>query len=395
MKMNVNINDYTYNLPADRIAIFPLEERDLSKLLVYRKGNIFHDKFVELPARLPSETTLYFNNTRVIQARLHFAKKSGAVIEVFLLKPVKPSALLLSVMQSTGSCQWQCTIGNLKRWKDGTVLTAVMNNFNLEAELVDRKDGLVEFRWTGDRSFAEVVDAFGETPLPPYLKRAPVEEDKNRYQTVYSHTDGAVAAPTAGLHFTPRVFDLLRSKGILHQFLTLHVSAGTFQPIKVENAAEHIMHREQVIITKKNLTALLDDKRFVIAVGTTSMRSLESLYWYGVKLAIDPRAEFHISQEDAYILKNELTLSDSLQNVLKKMHDDQTDTITGETSIYIMPGYKFRVCRGLITNFHQPNSTLILLVAAFVGEDWRKIYDEALKNGYRFLSYGDSSLLLP
>jgi S-adenosylmethionine:tRNA ribosyltransferase-isomerase len=395
MKMEVNVRDYTYNLPPDRIAIFPLEERDQSKLLVYQHGNISHDKFVDLPARLNSDVTLYFNNTKVIQARLHFVKASGAGIEVFLLKPVKPSALLLSAMQSTATCQWQCTIGNLKRWKEGTVLTSVMDHFNLEATLLDREEGLVEFRWTGDRSFAEVIDAFGETPLPPYLKRAPVEEDKNRYQTIYSRSEGAVAAPTAGLHFTPRVFDLLKNKGIQYHFLTLHVSAGTFQPVKVENAAEHVMHREQVIITRENLIALLDEKRFVIPVGTTSMRSLESLYWYGVKLAINPHAEFQISQVDAYTLKNDLPLSDALQNVQKKMLADQTDRITGETSIYIMPGYKFRVCRGLITNFHQPNSTLILLVAAFVGEDWRKIYDEALRNDYRFLSYGDSSLLLP
>lgn len=394
MNLNINIKDFTYELPADRIAAHPLEERDQSKLLVYRNGEIVHDKFRGLKDYLPPNATLYFNNTRVIQARLHFEKDSGAAIEVFLLNPVSPSALLNTVMQTTRTCQWKCTIGNLKRWKDGTVLLKNDGKFELKAVLLQRTEGLVEFQWNGDVPFAVIVDHFGETPLPPYLRRAPDEEDRERYQTVYSRNEGAVAAPTAGLHFTPSILDALTEAGIKHQFLTLHVSAGTFQPVKVENAAEHVMHREQVVISRENIAALLE-KRLVIAVGTTSMRSLESLYWYGVKLQHDTGASFYISQQDAYTLEASLSLESSLRNILRKMDDEKMDILTGETAIYIMPGYNFKVCQGLITNFHQPGSTLILLVAAFVGDDWRTIYKAALANNYRFLSYGDSSLLLP
>lgn len=394
MKRSIDIKHYTYELPPEKIATHPLQERDQSKLLVYGDGEILHQKFYELHTQLPSSTTLYFNNTRVIQARLHFEKESGAVIEVFLLHPVSPSTLLNTAMQSTVKCQWRCTIGNLKRWKNDTVLIKRGGQFDLQAILLDRAEGLVEFRWSGDLPFGVVVNEFGETPLPPYIKRAPELEDKDRYQTLYSKNEGAVAAPTAGLHFTHAVLEKMRESGIRQQFLTLHVSAGTFQPVKVENAAEHVMHSEQIVISRENVMALLE-KRFVVAVGTTSMRSLESVYWYGAKLQNDPRASFRISQDDAYNLPQMLSLEESLRNVLQKMDRESTDSLTGNTAIYIVPGYSFRVCRGLITNFHQPGSTLMLLVAAFIGEDWRKIYQAALANNYRFLSYGDSSLLLP
>jgi S-adenosylmethionine:tRNA ribosyltransferase-isomerase len=394
MNAEINIRDYGYDLPTDRIAIHPLPERDQSKLLVYDRGKVLHENFTDLAQYLSSSTTLFFNNTRVIQARLLFEKDSGAVIEVFLLNPVAPSSLLLSVMQTDISCQWKCTIGNLKRWKDGTILTTKHGDQTLEARLLIREEGLVEFRWSGGVTFAEIIDRFGETPLPPYLRREPDEEDKSRYQTVYSRHEGAVAAPTAGLHFTPRVLDSLAKRGVTRQFLTLHVSAGTFQPVKVENAAEHTMHREQIVINRENIDALLRGST-IIAVGTTSMRTLESMYWYGVKLQEEPEAPFLIAQQDAYTLRGDLSLKESMENICARMDRERRESLTGETAIYIMPGYKFRVCQGLITNFHQPGSTLILLVAAFVGDDWRKIYQEALKNDYRFLSYGDSSLLLP
>jgi S-adenosylmethionine:tRNA ribosyltransferase-isomerase len=395
MNLQVSITDYTYSLPAERIALFPLPERDQSRLLVYRQGIIAHETFLHITDHLPANTTLFFNNTKVIQARLHFEKSSGAVVEVFLLNPVFPSTHLIAVMQSTSVCRWNCTIGNLKRWKDKTVLEKSIGGVTLRAILLDRAQGLVEFRWNDELSFAEVIDKAGQTPLPPYLKRPPAEDDKIRYQTVYSRNEGAVAAPTAGLHFTEKVLSALSAKGIEEQFLTLHVSAGTFQPVKVENAAEHPMHREQVIISRQNVEALLKSDRFVVAVGTTSMRTLESIYWYGVKLAGDKNAEFMISQQDAYTLDGDVPLNKAVNLVLERMKKEDVTAITGETAIYIMPGYRFRVCRGLVTNFHQPNSTLILLVAAFVGNDWKRIYDEALRNDYRFLSYGDSSLLIP
>jgi S-adenosylmethionine:tRNA ribosyltransferase-isomerase len=253
----------------------------------------------------------------------------------------------------------------------------------------------VEFSWNTGITFAEVIDMLGQTPLPPYLKREPVTLDKERYQTIYSMEEGAVAAPTAGLHFTEKVFRSLDSKDVQRNFLTLHVSAGTFQPIKTENAVDHIMHREQIHVTRSNIQALLLRTGPVIAVGTTSMRTLESLYWFGVRLSYDKNCGFAILQQDAYTLKTELSLTESMNLILERMDHDKTDALSGETSIYIMPGYKFRICEGLVTNFHQPNSTLILLVAAFIGNDWKRVYNEALENGYRFLSYGDSSLLLP
>ncbi len=395
MKREINIRDYTYELPADRIAIHPLEQRDRSKLLVYTRGTISHEPFKAITEHIPSNTTLYFNNTKVIQARLLFRKESGATIEIFLLNPTDPSPLLMLAMQATSRCRWRCTIGNLKRWKEGVILTKTSESIQLAVSLVDRAEGIVEFSWKEPFTFAQLVDVFGETPLPPYLKRPASEEDKTRYQTVYSREEGAVAAPTAGLHFSEKILQELHKKGIKSEFVTLHVSAGTFQPVKTENAAEHPMHREQIIITKRNIQSLLEESRTTLAVGTTSMRSLESLYWYGVKLGEDPNSEFNILQDDAYKLKQDLSPADALRNVLNRMDRDKVDLITGETAVYIMPGYKFRICQALVTNFHQPGSTLILLVAAFVGDDWRKIYQEALANNYRFLSYGDSSLLMP
>ncbi len=391
----VGTSDYTYNLPPEKIAFYPLSRRDASKLLVYKEGKISHTVFRDLSEHLPEGSFLFFNDTKVIPARLHFQKPSGAVIEIFLLNPIEPSPVMAVAMSAHEKSTWQCTIGNLKKWPAGVSLSVTVAGSNLVAKLRDRGAGTVEFSWDGGQSFAEIVHAAGETPLPPYIKRKAEEADTARYQTIYSHYDGAVAAPTAGLHFTEEVFRGLSDKDIGHDFLTLHVSAGTFQPIKAENPDEHVMHEEQVIVTRANVENLLIPGRFVIAVGTTSMRTLESLYWYGVKLLKDPRSEFRIGQRDPYTIADPPSTEAALQAVARHMKIHGLGEIVGETSIFIHPGYSFKVCNGLITNFHQPASTLILLVAAFVGEDWRTIYDEALRNNYRFLSYGDRSLLIP
>jgi S-adenosylmethionine:tRNA ribosyltransferase-isomerase len=395
MKKTLNVSDYTYPLPQERIALFPLEKRDASRLLVYRKGHIEHSRFSSLASHLPSHALLIFNDTRVIPARLYFQKETGATIEIFLLHPVKPSTLLVETMVAQGSSTWECTIGNLKKWSEGNVLTKKIGDISLNATLIDREKGLVEFSWSAAISFAEVIRLSGETPLPPYLKREAEESDKERYQTVYAHYEGAVAAPTAGLHFTPQVLSEIKEKGIAIDFVTLHVSAGTFQPIKTTTASEHVMHNEQILVKRQTIESLLDEKKFVIPVGTTSMRTLESLYWFGARLLQDGQASFYIRQEDPYQLQHHPASHQALTAVLNYMDRQQLETLIGETSIYIMPGYDFKVCKALITNFHQPGSTLILLVAAFAGPDWKKIYEEALANNYRFLSYGDSSILFP
>lgn len=388
--------DYTYPLPEERIALYPLKERDASKLLVYDKGNITHAQFRNLAEYLPNNTLLVFNDTKVIHARLLFVKPTGAVIEIFLLSPESPSKELHQAMQTRSSCVWKCTIGNLKRWKDNR-LSMHSDAMELYATLYNRDAGTVELSWKPEHhTFAEILHHFGQTPLPPYIHRPAEALDENRYQTVYSRHEGAVAAPTAGLHFTENVFESLKKKGIEWDFLTLHVSAGTFQPIKAADALQHTMHEEQVIIKRNNLEKLLIPDKLVTAVGTTSMRTLESTYWYGVKLLKNPDADFYISQDDPYLSTENLPdLPKAIEAVINRMNALQTDSLTGSTSIYIYPGYRFRVCRGLITNFHLPGSTLILLVAAFVGKDWIKIYNEALHHHYRFLSYGDSSLLIP
>jgi S-adenosylmethionine:tRNA ribosyltransferase-isomerase len=388
----ININDYTYDLPEERIALHPLAERDQSKLLVYQNRNIHHSKFSNLSEFLPSNSILFFNNTKVIPARLIFKKDTGAEIEIFLLDPVWPSPIVSLAMNAKQKSQWHCTIGNLKRWKENSKLKIKNSKIELDATLIDREKGIVEFEWTpSDLTFSEVIKTMGDIPLPPYINRKPETADVERYQTIYSKEDGAVAAPTAGLHFTEKVFDSLKKKNINYEYLTLHVSAGTFQPVKVQNASEHSMHEEQIIVTRENIENLLKEKT-VIAVGTTSLRTMESIYWFGVKLSTDTASKFLISQDDAYQFKP-IDKSKALNAVLKKMDDENTNQLVGETSIYILPGYDFKTCDGLITNFHQPGSTLILLVAALVGEDWKKIYNEALVMNYRFLSYGDSSLL--
>lgn len=391
--MQININDYTYTLPPERIAAFPPAERDSSRLMVYRNGRIESSQFKNIVAYLPANSFLFFNDTKVIPARLVFRKPTGADIEIFLLQPIAPSSFI-DMMQSVNGCSWKCAIGNLKRWTADTELSRTEGEVVLRATLKDRVGGVVEFTWNEGHTFAEILARSGKTPLPPYIKRPANEEDKERYQTIYSQFQGAVAAPTAGLHFTPSVFDELRKQRIESDFLTLHVSAGTFQPVKASNAFEHPMHNEQIIIRKKNIENLLRND-FIVAVGTTSMRTIESIYWYGSHLVSNQQASFVIEQNDPYRDGEPIGVKEALQAILKKMERENADTLVGETSIYILPGYEFKICKGLITNFHQPGSTLILLVAAFIGHDWQKVYQEALDNGYNFLSYGDSSLLMP
>lgn len=394
MKDYINIQEYTYPLPADRIALHPLEERDSSKLLVYKKGEITHQIFNQLPYQLPENTLLVFNDTKVIPARIIFTKDTGAEIEIFLLNPIAPSTIMADVMYAKGSCTWECTIGNLKRWKESKIQKEC-NGTILYATLIDRDKNIVEFSWDSSITFAELVTLAGVTPLPPYLKRAASKEDATRYQTIYSHYEGAVAAPTAGLHFTDAVFSKLKEAKIDHTFVTLHVSAGTFQPVKTENALEHSMHHEQIVIQKETIKKILDPSKTIVVVGTTSMRTLESLYWFGASLVADSSSEFNISQYAPYESKSNPPTLEALQAVIQYMDSKKNDTLTGTTSIYIYPGYSFKICKGLITNFHQPASTLMLLVASFIGADWKVVYDQALQNNYRFLSYGDSSLLLP
>lgn len=393
---DIPISEYVYPLPPERIASHPLTERDQSKLLVYRGGKIEHKKFMDLPALLPPGAHLYFNDTKVIPARLIFQKETGANIEIFLLKPADQTLLHHLAMETKGSVRWICTIGNLKKWNTDNTLELTRGGTTLSAQLLNRDRAEVQLGWTpANLTFAEVISAFGAVPLPPYIKRKEEPTDKERYQTVYSKLEGAVAAPTAGLHFTDQTFADLRERNIPTTFLTLHVSAGTFQPVKKENAFEHEMHAEQLLITRDNIEELLAGNQKVIAVGTTSMRILESMYWYGVRLIEHKGEELQITQHDPYLNRSLPSKSEALTAILQLMERKNLDTVSGDTSIYILPGYKFRVVDGLITNFHQPGSTLMLLVAALVGPDWKKIYQAALDHDYRFLSYGDSSLLLP
>jgi S-adenosylmethionine:tRNA ribosyltransferase-isomerase len=402
--IEIDLEKYNYELPDERIARFPVEPRDSSKLLIYKGLQISEDVFTNVKNHLPKNTFLVFNNTKVIPARLFFQKANGVIIEVFLLNPVEPSSVVSQVMETTDTCTWACMIGNKKRFKEKVVRTYNIEvgeyrirqeKVELNAELVDADKNYVKFSWNNsDLTFAEIVRYFGQIPLPPYLKRETEQKDYDTYQTVYSKNDGAVAAPTAGLHFTEQVFADLASKGIKHDFVTLHVGAGTFQPIKVQNVVEHKMHCEQIVFDKSFIINLLENVLFVIPVGTTSMRSLESLYWYGVKL-LSGEQTFFIEKLSPYNQIESFTVEQSLKVIIDYMNENKLSQLVGETEIFIFPSYEFKICKGIITNFHQPDSTLILLVAALVGENWKKIYDYALENNFRFLSYGDSSLLIP
>lgn len=400
------LSDFQYELPDDRIARFPLTPRDSSKLLVYRSGQISHATFRELPDLLPDESFLVFNNTKVIPARLHFTRTTGAVIELFLLNPFadqpgdfQPISLAI---ETTGLAVWVCMVGNRKRWKLNETLEAHLltpsGTITLTAAWHDPAQSAVRLSWQpGHLTFAEVIQHAGQIPLPPYLKRDATDADRDTYQTVYSEKEGAVAAPTAGLHFTPNVFKNLAERGIKHEYLTLHVGAGTFQPIKTDDVRQHQMHTEQVVYTATNVRHLLANLERLIAVGTTSMRALESLYWMGVRLLRQESNPFLLDQDYAYQLpiSQQPTAHEALTAVLTYLTQMNQESVVAHTGIYITPGYVMKLCRGIITNFHQPGSTLILLIAALIGDDWRRVYKDALHNDYRFLSYGDSSLLLP
>ncbi|SHK28861.1 S-adenosylmethionine:tRNA ribosyltransferase-isomerase [Reichenbachiella agariperforans] len=392
---NTDLAQYLFDLPDEKIAKHPLKDRDASKLLVYKNDTIHHDHFRNLLDHVPTDATLFLNNTKVIAARLYFQKNTGAKIEVFLTEPISPHTAFEPALKAKKTCIWKCMIGNLKKWKDNTSIYLTLGAINLEAKLLDRSHGLVEFCWDTADEFLMVIEAAGHVPLPPYLNRAQESEDKYRYQTVFSEKEGAVAAPTAGLHFTDSILDTIRSKGHVVDQLTLHVSAGTFRPIKTEDFTEHDMHNERIIIYRHNLINILESKGPIVAVGTTAMRTLESTYWYGALLSKELTKDFKVDQHTAY--REELagiSLETATQAIIHQMDQLGIDELHGETEIFIYPGYDFKVVQGLFTNFHMPSSTLVLLVAAFLGSDWRKIYNEALSHDYRFLSYGDSSLLL-
>lgn len=394
-----DLKEINYELPDHRIAKYPLEERDQSNILVYDQGKIEDKIFHQLPDTLGGSYNLFFNNTKVIPARLNFQKETGAQIEIFLLNPVAPSPIISLMMEEKGPVIWECMVGNFRKWKDEQILTRSFKTsegtVEITAKIIHREEKRIEFEWSDSSiSFAEIVEMCGSVPLPPYLNREAETEDKERYQTVYSKQEGAVAAPTAGLHFTDKVLMALESKGIQLNYLTLHVSAGTFQPIKATDAREHNMHSEQVEVKRNTIELLARDEQ-CIAVGTTSMRTLESLYWFGIRL-MKGNAEFAIQKLEPYRHEQDLPgRKDVFSHMLEWMDSKRIDIISGKTEIFIIPGYDFKVCDGLITNFHQPGSTLMLLVWAFIGDDWKKVYQHALNNEYRFLSYGDSSLLLP
>lgn len=402
---HIQIKDFNYNLPDERIAKFPLAKRDNSKLLLYRHGEVTEDVFHNIAQYLPKGALMVFNNTKVIQARLHFRKETGALIEVFLLEPYMP-ADYEQMFQTTGHCSWLCMIGNLKKWKEGT-LKRTFDVKGKEVTLVaERKEDVhksyrVDFSWdASDVSWAELLDAVGELPIPPYLNRETQESDKTTYQTVYSKIKGSVAAPTAGLHFTPEVLADIDRHGIDREELTLHVGAGTFKPVKSEEIQDHEMHTEYICVHRQTLEKLIRHEAKAIAVGTTSVRTLESLYYIGVKLekTLDlSEEELHVRQWEPYenAVAKSITPLKAIENILAYLDKHGLSALHASTQIIIAPGYEYNIVKMLVTNFHQPQSTLLLLVSAFVHGDWRKIYDYALAHDFRFLSYGDSSLLIP
>jgi S-adenosylmethionine:tRNA ribosyltransferase-isomerase len=395
----LNMEHYFYELPQERIAEYPVPQRDLSRLLVMRGDRPEEDIFRNLPAYLPDGGMMVFNDTRVIRARLVFRKATGARIEVFCLEPMEPSAEISLAFGAASPVVWKCLIGNAKKWRSGKLLSMLdspSGAFSFIAERTGEIDGafMVRFSWDpAGLSFARVLEEAGKVPLPPYIQREAEEADISRYQTVYARYDGSVAAPTAGLHFTDDVMEAIRKKNILTGNVTLHVSAGTFKPVSHADIHDHEMHTEQLVIRRRLVEDLLANKGSVTAVGTTSMRTLESLYWYGHMLAHDPEAGFHVTQWYPYQERNaQWSAGQSLQRVLKYMHDRGLEEIHGTTSLIIIPSYRFRIVDILVTNFHMPRSTLLLLVAAFAGEKWREAYQYALGHGFRFLSYGDSCL---
>jgi S-adenosylmethionine:tRNA ribosyltransferase-isomerase len=398
---NINIPDYYYDLPENRIAQHPVRKRDRSKLLFYDGNNISSDLFTNLDAYIPDRSLLVFNNTRVIRARLLFRKKSGAIIEIFCLEPLAPSVYEKS-FASKEPVEWKCIIGNLRKWKTGILTLEVTINRKVLLILAEKVHPeadawRIRFSWNNpELSFGEVIEAAGHIPLPPYITREDEKDDIVRYQTVYSAVNGSVAAPTAGLHFTEELIQRLSAKGIQKADITLHVGAGTFQPVRTRNISDHEMHCEHFFVTSETIKNLVKYTGKIIAVGTTSVRTIESLYWLGVKVINNLTININdlkIGQWEPYGCVPEVTVTESLNALLDLMDRKKLSVIRALTKIMIVPGYKFMVINGMITNFHQPGSTLLLLVSAWTGRNWLKIYDYALKNDFRFLSYGDSSLL--
>ncbi len=397
---NININDYNYPLPVEKIAKRAQGVRGTSNLLIWHKGIIKKDTFNNLSDYLPENSLLIFNNTRVIHARLFFQKESGAKIEIFCLEPVQPNDYQIAFKEKK-KVIFKCLVGNAKKWKKGVLQKVIEINGNptkLSARQVDRKDNIhiIEFRWDNDFSFAEIIRKYGVIPIPPYLKRETELSDEYDYQTVYAKWEGSVAAPTAGLHFTEEILTGLSHKNIETSEITLHVGAGTFQPVKSETLEGHIMHTEKVFFPKAVIEKILTGKRKIIPVGTTSVRSIESLYWLGLKIQNHSilQKDLHVHQWEPYEKKGSLSINNAMENILEYMERTRQSVLQFNTQIIIIPRYNFKLTDGMITNFHQPKSTLLLLISAFLGNEWKKVYDFALKNGFRFLSYGDSNLYI-
>ncbi|MBK3516377.1 S-adenosylmethionine:tRNA ribosyltransferase-isomerase [Carboxylicivirga marina] len=399
IKPDISIGDYTYNLPDERIAKYPLANRDESKLLVYKGGRICEQKFPDILKELPESSMLAFNNTKVIRARLKFQKATGAEIEIFCLEPLAPAEVQMA-FDSRKQTTWKCIVGNARKWKSGALNKEVcINGVSFELSIVRGERmgdaSAISFNWeNANFSFAEIIEEIGLTPIPPYLNRETEDIDKDRYQTVYSEHQGSVAAPTAGLHFTGDILRTLEQRNHPLLNVTLHVGAGTFKPVKSEVIAEHDMHTEHFVIEKVALERLLSHNKKLIAVGTTSVRTLESLYWYGVRLLMGLPIDNGVEQWDAYNLNGNYSKKEAFEALMKFMETKKLSHLAGKTAIIIVPGYGFKVINGLVTNFHQPQSTLLLLIGAIVGKEWKTIYDYALENDFRFLSYGDSSLLM-
>ena len=395
---SLSIKDFNYNLPDEKIAKYPLTERDSSKLLTFIDHHISEKVFKELPEMLPANTMLVFNNTKVIRARMEFEKSTGARIEIFCLEPTGETEIQ-TVFTTKGKSRWNCIIGNLKKWKTGELIKTIKINGQpicIKAERLESTTDshVIEFSWEEDVTFGEILEEAGNTPIPPYLNRDSEEIDTERYQTVYSQHKGSVAAPTAGLHFTPEVLKSLENKGIKTTYLTLHVGAGTFKPVKSETIEGHDMHVEHFTIETSALKALIDHEGALIAVGTTSVRTMESLYWIGTKLHNGDQSLL-VNQWDPYQIVSTLTYKEALTCILQFIEKNKLSHLSARTGIMIAPGYQFKAIRGLVTNFHQPQSTLLLLLSALIGDEWRMIYDYALNHNFRFLSYGDSSLIMP
>ena len=409
---DISISEFSYVLPEHRIAAYPLPQRDASKLLIYKEGNITEDIYRNIADHIPAKSLLIFNNTKVVEARILFQKPTGGTIEIFCLEPHEQYADITTAMLQKGTVYWQCLVGGASKWKHGQVLKKIAYAYEkeiiLQAVYSEKNAGsfVIKLSWTpGHLSFAELLHHAGAVPLPPYIKRKPQQSDTERYQTVYAHIDGSVAAPTAGLHFTDGIFERLKEKNIRSEYVTLHVGAGTFKPVKAETMALHEMHSEFIEVSRKtieNLCRHLDHN--IIAVGTTSMRTIESLYWLGVKSrkaelrSASARPEqssgLQVDQWDPYDHPEQnVTAKEALGSLIEWMEKNKLERLVAKTAIIIAPGYRCRIINALITNFHQPQSTLLLLVAALIGNDWRPVYDYALKNNFRFLSYGDGSLL--